>query len=89
MEEVSIEGIDSFEPTLFIYDNYPGGVGFSPQLFDGHGEMLENTFRLISHCGCRSGCPSCVGPTRQLGAKSKGVALSLLEMALETGEDKG
>jgi DEAD/DEAH box helicase domain-containing protein len=89
MEEVSIEGIDIFEPTLFIYDNYPGGVGFSPQLFDGHREMLENTFRLISRCGCRSGCPSCVGPTGQLGTKSKGVALSLLEMALETGEDKG
>jgi DEAD/DEAH box helicase domain-containing protein len=89
MEEVSIEGIETFEPTLFIYDNYPGGVGFSPQLFDGHREMLENTFKLISRCGCRSGCPSCVGPTGQLGTKSKEVALSLLERALETGEDKG
>jgi DEAD/DEAH box helicase domain-containing protein len=88
-EEVSIEGIDPFEPTLFIYDNYPGGVGFSPQLFDGHREILENTVRLISRCGCRSGCPSCVGPTGQLGKKSKEVALSLLERALETGEDTG
>jgi len=89
MEEVPIEGIDPFEPTLFIYDNYPGGVGFSPQLFDGHREIVESAFRLISRCGCRSGCPSCVGPTGQLGTKSKGVALSLLERALETSEDKG
>ncbi len=89
MEEVSIEGIDPFEPTLFIYDNYPGGMGFSPQLFDAHREILESTLRLISRCGCRSGCPSCVGPTGQLGTKSKGIALSLLERALETVEDKG
>jgi len=89
VEEVSLEGIDPFEPTIFIYDNYPGGVGFSPQLFDGHREILENTLKLISRCGCRSGCPSCVGPTGQLGTKSKEIAVSLLEKALETDEDKG
>jgi DEAD/DEAH box helicase domain-containing protein len=89
MEEVSIDGIDPFEPTLFVYDNYPGGIGLSPQLFDGHREILGNTLRLISRCGCRSGCPSCVGPTGQLGTKSKGIAIALLERALETGEDKG
>ncbi len=89
MEKVPIDGIDPFEPTLFIYDNYPGGIGFSPQLFDGHREILESTMRLISRCGCRSGCPSCVGPTGEMGTKSKGIALSLLERALETGEDKG
>ncbi|UCD72445.1 MAG: DEAD/DEAH box helicase [Syntrophobacterales bacterium] len=89
MEEVSIDGIDPFEPTLFIYDNYPGGIGFSQQLFDGHREILEGTFKLISGCGCQSGCPSCVGPTGQLGTESKGIALFLLERALETGEDKG
>jgi DEAD/DEAH box helicase domain-containing protein len=89
MEEVSIDGIDPFEPTLFIYDNYPGGIGFSPQLFDGNREILGNTLRLISRCGCQSGCPSCVGPTGQMGTKSKEIALSLLERALENGEDKG
>jgi DEAD/DEAH box helicase domain-containing protein len=89
MEEVSIDGIDPFEPTLFIYDNYPGGIGFSPQLFDGNREILGNTLRLISRCGCQSGCPSCVGPTGQMGTKSKEIALSLLERALENGEDTG
>jgi len=80
---------DIIEPTLFIYDSYPGGVGFSSQLFDGHREILEGTFRLISRCGCRFGCPSCAGPTGQMGTESKGIALSLLERALGTGEDKG
>jgi DEAD/DEAH box helicase domain-containing protein len=89
MEEVSIDVIDPFEPTLFIYDNYPGGIGFSPQLFDGHREILANTLSLISRCGCRSGCPSCVGPTGQLATRSKEIALSLLEGALETDENKG
>ena len=89
MEKIPIEGIDPFEPTLFIYDSYPGGVGFSPQLFDGHREILEGTLRLISRCGCRFGCPSCVGPTGQMGTESKGIALSLLERALGTDEDQG
>nr|NIS63056.1 DUF1998 domain-containing protein [Pseudomonadota bacterium] len=89
MEKVSIDGIDPFEPTLFIYDNYPGGIGFSPQLFDEHREILESTMRLISRCRCRAGCPSCVGPTGEVGTKSKGIALSLLERALKNVEDKG
>jgi len=89
MEEVSIERIEPFEPTVFIYDNCPGGIGFSPQLFDAHRDILENTHRLISHCRCRSGCPSCVGPTGELGTQSKEIALSLLEGALEKGEGKG
>lgn len=24
----------SFSPNIFIYDNYPGGIGLSPSLFD-------------------------------------------------------
>jgi len=81
-EEISAERMDLFEPTLFLYDNYPGGMGFSPQLFDDTGVLLEKTISLISRCECRYGCPSCVGPTKEMGEKSKEVALALLNEIL-------
>lgn len=78
-EEISKEKIDLFEPTLFIYDNYPGGIGFSHQLFDDTPGLFEKTMKLISKCDCRYGCPSCVGPVKEMGERSKEVALALLK----------
>jgi DEAD/DEAH box helicase domain-containing protein len=77
-EEIPQDKMELFEPTLFIYDNYPGGMGFSHQLFDDSRLLLEKTMRLISKCECRTGCPSCVGPVKEVGEKSKEVALALL-----------
>ncbi|MBS3920972.1 MAG: DEAD/DEAH box helicase [Deltaproteobacteria bacterium] len=82
-EEMTNEKIDLFEPTLFMYDNYPGGMGFSHQLFDDTMSLLEKTKRLISKCECPYGCPSCVGPVKEVGEKSKEVALALLEEILK------
>ncbi len=82
-EEIPLEGMDLFEPTLFLYDNYPGGIGFSPQLFEDTQVLLEKTMRLISRCECRWGCPSCVGPTREVGERSKEVAWALLKEILK------
>ena len=82
-EEIPKEKMDLFEPTLFLYDNYPGGMGFSHQLFDDTRELLEKTLRLISRCECGYGCPSCVGPTKEMGEKSKEVALALLREILK------
>ena len=81
-EEISEEKMGLFEPTLFLYDNYPGGVGFSHQLFDDTHVLLEKTMKLISRCECGFGCPSCVGPTKEVGEKSKEVALALLKEML-------
>ncbi|MEW6377168.1 MAG: DEAD/DEAH box helicase [Thermodesulfobacteriota bacterium] len=82
-EEIPLEKMDLFEPTLFLYDNYPGGMGFSHQLFDDTRILLEKTLRLISRCECHSGCPSCVGPTKEVGEKSKDVAMALLKEILQ------
>jgi DEAD/DEAH box helicase domain-containing protein len=81
-EEIPAERFDLFEPTLFLYDNYPGGIGFSHQLYDDSRMLLEKTRRLIAGCECRYGCPSCVGPTKEMGEKSKEAALSLLREIL-------
>jgi len=67
-----------FEPTLFLYDNFPGGVGFSPQIFDRFEELLDHAGRLLVECECEAGCPSCVGPPNEVGDKAKVIALELL-----------
>ncbi len=68
-----------FEPNIFLYDNYPGGIGLSQPLHDLHDQVLRETARLIRSCPCEEGCPSCVGPRAEVGDKSKEVALAILE----------
>jgi DEAD/DEAH box helicase domain-containing protein len=72
-------------PIVFIYDNYPGGIGFSRPLFDMHRTLLERTHELITGCPCQSGCPSCVGPEGNTGPHAKQVA-SLILMHVLSGE---
>lgn len=71
-----------FEPTLFLYDNFPGGIGFSPQIYDIFPRLLEHAERLLAECACEDGCPSCVGPPNEVGALAKGIALELLRGSL-------
>jgi len=68
-----------FEPNLYLYDAYPGGIGFSEPLFQVHHLLLRRTRELISACPCENGCPSCVGPAGETSEKTKEVALRLLE----------
>jgi DEAD/DEAH box helicase domain-containing protein len=67
------------EPRIFIYDNYPGGIGFSAPLFEVQDRLLEASADLIASCDCERGCPSCVGPIGEIGPHGKRVALELLE----------
>ena len=66
----------TFNPTIFIYDNFPGGIGLSRPLYEIRARVLSETGRLIRMCSCEDGCPSCVGPM----VKAKEVALALLEV---------
>ena len=68
----------SAEPTIFLYDNYPSGIGFSEPLYGMHDLLLERTRELIDECPCESGCPSCVGPEGAAGPLAKTVARHLL-----------
>jgi DEAD/DEAH box helicase domain-containing protein len=67
------------DPNIFIYDNYPGGIGFSRPLFDMHLLLLDRTRELIDGCPCESGCPSCVGPEGNTGPHAKAVASRILD----------
>jgi DEAD/DEAH box helicase domain-containing protein len=65
-------------PTIFLYDNYPGGIGFSEPLYAMHADLMARTRDLIDGCPCQSGCPSCVGPEGATGPLAKRVASDLL-----------
>ena len=66
------------QPQIFIYDNYPGGIGFSEPLFNLHDQLLARTRELVGRCPCDTGCPACVGPVGLTGPKAKLAALALL-----------
>ncbi len=68
------------EPRIFIYDNYPGGIGFSEPLFGMHDSLLARTRELIAGCECQHGCPTCVGPVGNTGPLAKNVALRILDL---------
>src|SRR6266436_2148352 len=67
-----------FEPNLYLFDAYPGGIGFSEPLFRTHHLLVQKTRELISSCGCEQGCPSCVGPAGDLAPRAKEAALAIL-----------
>ncbi|MBI2828069.1 MAG: DEAD/DEAH box helicase [Acidobacteria bacterium] len=67
------------EPRVFIYDNYPGGIGFSEPLYRMHAELLARTRDLVAGCECEHGCPTCVGPVGNTGPLAKVVALRILD----------
>jgi DEAD/DEAH box helicase domain-containing protein len=68
-----------FEPNLYLFDAYPGGIGFSEPLFRAHELLVEKTRELIASCGCEQGCPSCVGPAGDLAPRAKEAALAILD----------
>lgn len=48
-------------PTLFVYDRYPGGMGFAAKGYDRIEPIMQDTLKVIEQCECYQGCPSCVG----------------------------
>jgi DEAD/DEAH box helicase domain-containing protein len=68
-----------FEPNLYLFDAYPGGIGFSEPLFCAHELLVQKTRELIAGCGCEQGCPSCVGPAGDLAPRAKEAALAILD----------
>jgi DEAD/DEAH box helicase domain-containing protein len=78
-DDVPLAGAQDYEPNVFIYDNYPGGIGLSEPLFRLHDRLLAESRALIAGCACRDGCPSCVGPVGETGSRGKEVALAILD----------
>lgn len=73
-----------WEPDLFLFDNFPGGVGLSAALFPLTAQLLKMTRDLISGCRCESGCPSCVGPVGETGERGKEASLRVLSALISS-----
>jgi DEAD/DEAH box helicase domain-containing protein len=78
-EAVGSAAKEFFEPNLYLFDAYPGGIGFSEPLFRAHELLVRKTRELIQACPCDAGCPSCVGPAGDLAPKAKEAALAILD----------
>ena len=79
----------SGKSTVFIYDGYPGGVGYTRAGAAVFGAWLRAARDLLTRCPCRAGCPRCVlSPKCGNGNQflDKGAAL-VLARALETWLD--
>ena len=67
------------QPGLVIYDDVPGGIGFSQKLFELHDELMQRALELVQECECKDGCPSCVGPGGENGMGGKQETLEILK----------
>lgn len=83
--EMNRSGHEIFDPTLFIYDAFPGGVGFSEKLFEEHDSLLLGAEAMIRQCRCTEGCPSCIGAMPAMNERSKKLPLLILEALFKEG----
>jgi DEAD/DEAH box helicase domain-containing protein len=67
------------QPGIVIYDDVPGGIGFSQKLFELHDELMQRALELVQDCECKDGCPSCVGPGGENGMGGKAETLEILK----------
>jgi len=74
--------LTAFEPNLYLYDNYPGGIGQSAALYKLAPRLLDGAAKLLAACPCEAGCPSCVGPIGEVGERGKEVAGRILKELL-------
>lgn len=73
-----VKAVHNEQPTIFLYDRYPGGIGLSDKVYEQMNDVLSQTNQLIVNCSCESGCPSCIGMEAQ-GEYAKSDALVLLQ----------
>jgi len=48
-------------PAIFVYDRYPGGVGYAQKGYQLLEQWVELCRSIVTDCPCQDGCPSCVG----------------------------
>jgi DEAD/DEAH box helicase domain-containing protein len=67
------------QPTVYVYENIPGGVGLSEKLFIESERLFEACREHVRRCPCYNGCPTCVGPAMEVGSHGKEGAIKLLD----------
>lgn len=67
------------QPSVLIFDQFPGGIGLSETFYSHDKECIQNAYELVKSCHCRDGCPSCVGPAGENGLGAKEPTMAILE----------
>jgi DEAD/DEAH box helicase domain-containing protein len=66
------------QPTLYLYDAVPGGVGLTERLYSLTEDLVHACREAVDSCPCADGCPACVGPAIEVGARGKATVAELL-----------
>jgi DEAD/DEAH box helicase domain-containing protein len=74
------------EPTIYLYEAVPGGIGLAERLWQRHDELVRGAVELIVGCGCDGGCPACTGPRLEPTVDAKALALRLLRSLTDTAD---
>ncbi|MSP13420.1 MAG: DEAD/DEAH box helicase [Chloroflexi bacterium] len=67
-------------PTVTIYEQIPGGIGFALLLYQQHETLLRMVRDLVHACPCTAGCPGCIGPVTPGDHNEKSYVLALLDV---------
>ena len=51
----------SGRPTIYLYDDLPGGAGLSTRAHALGRSFFERVLAVVRGCSCASGCPTCIG----------------------------
>lgn len=76
-----VKAVHNDQPTFFIYDRYPGGIGLSERVYDLWQELIEHVYEHVEGCSCQIGCPSCIG-AQDLTGDAKDKVLHFLQSFL-------
>lgn len=82
-EPAAAEQAAGFNPTVFLYDNFPGGIGLAEPLFRAAPELVRAAIDLVEGCDCNGGCPACIGPVLEAaddGPTQAELAVTVLEL---------
>lgn len=71
---------DAFQPNIYLYDKYPGGIGFSKTIYEMHQTIFQSVQSLVQNCDCVNGCPSCIGAPLIYSRNAKEGVLYLLKV---------
>lgn len=79
---------DTLQAELFVFDQIPGGVGLTTELYNQRDGWASAATQLLAGCSCEEGCPACLlSPRCPAGnaALGKAGALRLLRRLGEAG----
>lgn len=69
-------------PTIYFYDDLPGGVGLAEKAFHLLPRILGAMLEVMTACGCEHGCPVCIGAAVQEEVRDKHVVARLVSQML-------